>query len=511
MKRRILLLIFLCLCLPPHIAIAAVYYPKDYDGLLQAVDLAGSNAQDDIINLGGASITLLRTLEVEADAGFGLSLIDGELLRADDSEPFRLVWFKPVPPPTVNTASVKNALIKIDNIVFSNGAVNIGISESTRLGGAAILFERDALVHESEFINNNITGNGAGGAILSTSNLTISESVFVNNHASPGDASNLAQGGAVAVMPEAGLYISHGYFLNNSADLGGAVHAASNVLDLRITRSTFDSNVAKIQGGAIWSNVGKTSFGLNNVTFIDNEATNGGGAVYSQSNRAELIFSHLTVWGNRSNEGEGGGLKIFMSKAGGSLELRNSILANNPGGNCASINERLAFKKSSHNLFDDSSCAAIKGVQIDPTVAVLQSSLEYTDGVVPTMPILVTGLANDAVPVNACLGFDARDVIRPNAGDPSVQFCDAGAYELVPHLQDTDSDTVRDGRDNCPLVANPLQSDVDQDGKGDACDVLDDRDSDQDMISNHRDNCPMVANFVQFDSDGNGIGDACDQ
>ena len=51
-------------------------------------------------------------------------------------------------------------------------------------------------------------------------------------------------------------------------------------------------------------------------------------------------------------------------------------------------------------------------------------------------------------------------------------------------------------QDNCPLVANPDQSDTDQeagDKQGDACD-----------------NCPTIPNFDQEDTDKDGHGDACD-
>jgi hypothetical protein len=40
---------------------------------------------------------------------------------------------------------------------------------------------------------------------------------------------------------------------------------------------------------------------------------------------------------------------------------------------------------------------------------------------------------------------------------------------------DTDDDDVPDAQDNCPLVANPGQQDVDDDNIGDACDPTDDR------------------------------------
>lgn len=77
-------------------------------------------------------------------------------------------------------------------------------------------------------------------------------------------------------------------------------------------------------------------------------------------------------------------------------------------------------------------------------------------------------------------------------------------------VPDTDSDTVPDNEDNCPVDANQDQADSDGNGVGDVCDSTGVSDSDGDGVNDDVDNCPAVYNPGQEDADLNGIGDACE-
>ena len=69
---------------------------------------------------------------------------------------------------------------------------------------------------------------------------------------------------------------------------------------------------------------------------------------------------------------------------------------------------------------------------------------------------------------------------------------------------DTDSDSVQDTNDNCPLIANPDQKDIDVDGIGDRCD-----DSDVDGLTDAEE-LVLGLDPLHVDTDGDGIDDADD-
>lgn len=488
-------------------AAAEVFNPTTNDDLVAAFDRASHNLEDDVIDLGGRTITLENELVLEPDEGRGLVLRNGTLERSDKADYFRLLRLIEVP----YFVDGDGSEIRIEGMLFRNGFLKDADLIADGGGGGALLTDRSTVITDSRFINNYSMGNTSGGAISHTKALEISNGFFANNKAFVSEESQITHGGAIASKPGASLFVAHSYFLGNSADEGGAIHADHDVTNLNVTRSTFDGNKASTLGGAIWSNVGNGEVRISNTSFIANKAPYGGGGLYSNSLFASIVLNHLTLWGNQSDAGNGGGIKALIPRSGSKIVLHNSVVTNNVGGNCVTTEgSPLTLQHSAYNLVDDETCG-LDGTSILTGIAsVFAGKLDYYGGVVPSLPIHLSSLASNLVPRDLCLGYDARDVPRLDNGDELDKFCDAGAFEFVPiELIDFDGDNIRDRVDNCVALSNPLQSDIDNDGVGDSCDERDDRDSDQDLVLNFIDNCLTVSNFLQLDSDNDGIGDAC--
>ena len=141
----------------------------------------------------------------------------------------------------------------------------------------------------------------------------------------------------------------------------------------------------------------------------------------------------------------------------------------------------------------------ISGVTVDPSGFYTLFG-QLTNNICPSMGTTVPFSLSGPCSVNG-----QPVLIRLNS--PLISGTYFGVVDCNP---DRDGDGVLNGVDNCPLVANPEQTDTDNDGVGDACDTPSNPDTDGDGVNNNVDNCPEVANPNQEDFDNDGIGDACD-
>lgn len=183
-----------------------------------------------------------------------------------------------------------------------------------------------------------------------------------------------------------------------------------------ITGSTFvnNSTIGQAKGGAILND---GALAVSNSTFAGNHADTHGGAISIE--QGSMTLTNVTVSGNSTN-GEGAGIYVNKDQNNtGTLNLRNSIVANNNGGlNCGGTG---TLNNDGNNLrypASDTSCVGAFG---DPKLATLANN----GGPTQTMA-LQTGSAAIQLAAANCPSTDQRGFVRPLLGGK----CDAGAYEL---------------------------------------------------------------------------------
>jgi predicted outer membrane repeat protein len=214
---------------------------------------------------------------------------------------------------------------------------------------------------------------------------------------------------------------------NSAVEQGGGIYTADGTVN--ILGSTFANNTAAT-GGAILST--SSTVNIANSTFSGNDSTTAGGSIGAGGSTINVTSS--TFAGNRAASA---GI-IYITD--GSLNLRNSILSNNTGGDCRNVLGTLSGTLN----FSDGSCPGT----IAP-VTNFNTALANNGGPTQTDALFLGSNAIDAVATGSCtylssgtnplyssgapITTDQRSVARPldgnNDGTPA---CDAGAFEFVP-------------------------------------------------------------------------------
>ena len=233
-----------------------------------------------------------------------------------------------------STEAVSDTGLTIEGSIFTDNATE---GNSTGYGGGAVTLwgTQTALTHtisNSSFTNNKASA-GAGGAVAIyewgtddvASNTTITDTTFTSNNAA-------IDGGAIYAELESIALEGKTTFTGNSAvGNGGAIAFNSNPSTLTDTGgATFTKNTAGNVGGAIYNTAGSTVT-LTGSTFSDNTAGTAGGAIY---NAGTLDLDTVTFDGNgpaTSGTGINGGAIRNTSNATIS-SITNSKFTNNNAG-----------------------------------------------------------------------------------------------------------------------------------------------------------------------------------
>jgi|GEM_PF-942122 len=206
---------------------------------------------------------------------------------------------------------------------------------------------------ENEYGESGVTFRGntsvsAGGAIYAYNLVEIQNADFIEN------STTGSSGGAIHGKAMELIIASSTFDGNVAKSYGAAVYLITEndkeSLELTVTDTVFNNNTANATGGAVYMNGGATAY-MENVTFTDNTASNYGGAIYlndghvdmnggvingnsgsgnggaiTVNNGSSVKLNEVTADGN---SGAGGGF-IYVGD-GGTLFVYDSILRNNTG------------------------------------------------------------------------------------------------------------------------------------------------------------------------------------
>jgi CSLREA domain-containing protein len=280
----------------------------------------------------------------------------------------------------------------------------------------------------------------AGGGMLSTGQLTLQRVAFAGNKAI---GSNQSPGGAL--------------YLTANGNLNGC---------------TFSDNLAG-QGGAIFFANSADTLRLANVTVSGNRA-NAGGGLYALSDNASALQVDIlnSTFANNTGNSQGGGIALVTQDSPDATlttTLRNTIIANNIGGNLvpiASSGGAESFVSRGFNLTNDAPPTyltdATDVLGVDPQLGPLNNN----GGHVETRALLGGSPALDA---GHSSGYpkDQRGVSRSydalGALSPPGDYSDIGAAEMHALFVSTTADSDAGSLRQAMTVANgssPAQVDI---------------------------------------------------
>lgn len=261
--------------------------------------------------------------------------------------------------------------------------------------------------------------------------------------------------GGGALRGNAFLTLRRCLLAGNKAQAGGAIFWYNH---LTIDQCTIADNVATSQaynglaGGGIFASA--MLLKITNSTLSGNTALAGAGGAIATL-REYLNLYNVTVTANQALAGAG----VYLEYS--HLIMFNTIIADNPGGNCSG-NQRSVVPE--YSLDSDKTCS-LGGPGDLPGVAPLLGPLANNGGPTDTHALLAGSPALDAGGSTSCQATDQRGVTRPQGPG-----CDIGAFEgFVPSTpQDqvaaliAEIDALVTGGTLAPNKANPLLTKLNQ-------------------------------------------------
>ena len=393
--------------------------------LREAINAANENSGLDTITFDPVLFSVYPNNIIALDASLP-AINDDVTIDANGTDPQNTVLISGADLYQVLTINSGKTLNLQNNLGIANG-VGAGCGAESNAGGGICNDGGTLNAYSVGFYTNYADGPG-GGLYNNAGIVSISYSVFQGNVA---DYDNVDFGSGGGIHNHTGTVdVSYSSFDGNSGSEGGALKNELGTMQLTNSIVADNSATASLGGGI--QNSGTMT--IANSTIYSNTAGNGGLGGGINNYGGTLTVLNSTVSHNSAGapenptNGAGGGIDN-----GGTLELSNSIIANNGvTGDCLTDS---GTTTGSNNLIEDAGglgivCGFTDGVDgniigVDPKLG----APAYNGGATKNMALLNGSPAIDAgddavcaaAPVN---GLDQRDVIRPQG-----LHCDIGAFE----------------------------------------------------------------------------------
>jgi predicted outer membrane repeat protein len=192
--------------------------------------------------------------------------------------------------------------LEIHGLTLKNGQTSS--ADSTDSGGAIYAYNADLKFYEVTFEAN--SASQAGAIYINGGSLITSGTKFKSHVA------NTYYGGAVYCLLAAVAIYSSTFESNYAKVYGGAIRIDGGSLEIRDT--SFESNVAN-DGGAIYATGDLADVEIHGATFISNSAGYNGGAIFAYKANVEV---HTTMFRSNSAANNGGALHVTGGSYGSS-------------------------------------------------------------------------------------------------------------------------------------------------------------------------------------------------
>ena len=324
MRRKILITLILCICIP-YFLFAATFNVNDISSFQNALNTASTNGENDIINIASGTYNVTSAISYWTDEEYSLSIVGDNMPVFNGGDTTKIM--------ELVTAST-NGDLEINGIILEHG--------HSDYGGAIYLETYDANISVINCtVRNNSAGIICGGVDIysETGNITVSNCDFSGNSSPNTSGYPYGTAGGLFIQTVgsgAEMTLENSTFENNTAqrDAAGAMlYPTGTNAVVNARNNTFDSNTAVEFGGGCWirSPAGNTIVNCENNILHNNNASSAGsgGGTYIEIESGTINYvgnehtSNYASW-------QGGGL--WISNINGAVNMHSNTFKDNESG-----------------------------------------------------------------------------------------------------------------------------------------------------------------------------------